>query len=130
MIVVRHVKIFEEVKNLDEGEMSQILKEAFRLYGSEIAQACNVPTALKPLVNGLDAQVTVHLSKGNTLTFTEIIEDETYAKKLRVCRQTVKKQTETNKNIQVETPKNQVVDVSGNTVTYTVDASGTQTKEE
>jgi len=79
---------------LDEAEMSQILKEAFRLYGYEVAQAFNVPTALKPLVNGDAANVTVKLTRNNTLTLTEYVVDEETKKKLKACRKTVKEQAE------------------------------------
>lgn len=52
---------------MDEAELSQVLKEAFRLYGSEMSQAFNVPEALRPLLKNEPALVQLSL-KGSTLS--------------------------------------------------------------
>jgi len=55
---------------VNEFELSRVLEQSLRLYGSEIAQLFKLPPALKPLVNGEDAIVVVHLNKDNTLKLT------------------------------------------------------------
>jgi hypothetical protein len=114
------------VIKLDEGEMSQILKEAFRLKGEEIGRACNVPTVLKPLVTGATAIVSISLSKGNTLLLSEGVMDESCEKKLRACRKKVKEQKIQIEKLQAEQETVTITEETnlvGDTVIYQLDKS-------
>lgn len=85
---------------MNEAEAPQILSEAFRLYGSMIAQAFNVPPALKPLVNGDDAVVSVHLNKDNTITLVKYDVKQT-KKQIKALEETVKTQEAEVKSLQL-----------------------------
>jgi len=87
---------------MNETDLVQILSEAFRLYGSMIAQSFNVPPALKPLLNG-DAVVTVHLNKDNTITLMsyDITEQET---EIKALEKTVKTQKAEVKSLESQIP--------------------------
>lgn len=88
---------------MDEAEMSQVLKEAFRLYGSQIGQAMNVPLALHPLINGEDATVIVHLSKNYTLTMMPY-DTTTKEAEIQALEKTVKTQKTEIKSLENEIP--------------------------
>lgn len=50
---------------MDDAELSQILREQFRMLGEQIGLAHNVPEPLKPLLEGNDATVVLRLHRGN-----------------------------------------------------------------
>jgi hypothetical protein len=53
-----------KMKEISLGELSQILKEQFRLTGSQIGESMSVPGCLKPLARGREAVVSLRLHRG------------------------------------------------------------------